>query len=257
MNESRLLVDGEPVAPSAAPPWALQGASIFTTLRVEAGQPLHWDRHLARLARTARDLGFAFPGEAALARDLAALAGAGSRLLLRLTLTEGPRLAGVRPFEPPPSSLYERGAQAVVSRQRVHPDLARYKTGSHLPYHLARREAEAQGAFEGLLLDGANHLVDGSRTSPVLLQGDRLIVLEGGLDGITREVVAEEAQATGLRIERLSLRIDQLEGELLLAGTGVGLLPTAEPSAAARALIARFLPISSSEGSGSCQAQSG
>lgn len=238
-----LLVDGTPAARLEPGSWALHGASVFTTIRLEEGRAILWERHLARLASQAARLGFPYPGDEAFEADLRALRELGPRLLLRLTVTDDFRMAQASAHVPPAPALYEEGVRAVVTSFRVHPDLARYKTGSHLAYRLARREAEARGAFEGLLLDGAGHVVDGSRTSPLLLRDDELVLLEGGLEGITREAVAEEAERLGFRIRRSRLREDELEGEILLAGSGVGLLCVGAPSSdRIRSLVERFRP---------------
>ena len=233
------LVNGEPADRAPFGPWALHGASVFTTLRVEEGVPVLLDRHLARLADHARALGFSYPGDDAIVRDVHAASAGGGRLLVRVTLGEGIRLAHARPLDPPPPRAYEQGVKVVVTSRRVHPDLGRYKTGNHLVYRQAAADAAAAGAFEGLLLDGQGHVVDGSRTSPLLVEGDELGILEGGLDGITREAVAAEAIARGFRVRR-ELR-SHTSGLLLLAGTGVGLVPAGPPTdPRVRDLVAAF-----------------
>ncbi len=244
----RLLIDGVPAEVVPVGSWALHGATVFTTVRVEDGRPLLWDRHLARLSRHAAALGIDHPGDAALERDLDALRETGPRLLLRLTLGQGIRLAGARVHVPPPRTVYTQGVNVVVTGVRVHPDLAAYKTGSYLPFLLARREAEAVGAFEALLRDAEGHVVDGSRTSPILYRRGGLDLLAGGLEGITREAVAREAERLGLMSRRLHLGPSEIEavggeGQLLLAGSGVGLVPVGPPlDETIEALIARFRP---------------
>lgn len=235
----KLLVNGAPADGARLGPWALHGATVFTTIRVEEGAPALLERHLARLADHARALGVDHPGDDAIVRDLHAASSAGGRLLVRLTLGDGIRLAQARPLEPPSADVYANGARAIVTARRIHPDLGRYKTGNHLPYRLAAADAAEAGAFEGLLLDPDGNVVDGSRTSPILVSGDDLVILEGGLDGITREAVAIEARALGFDVRRE--RRSRLDGQLLLAGSGVGLVPAGRPEdPRVRRLISAF-----------------
>jgi len=241
----RVLLSGKPFAEPLPEGFLYHGYSVFTTLRTEGGRPLWLEDHLARLRRHAEALGLGYPGDEAFLQDLKALLAAFPQapcLRLRLTVGEGVWLSEARPYAPPPRALYREGVRVHLTPYRVHPDLFPYKTGNYLPYRLALEEAKRQGAFEGLLLDEKGHVVDGSRTSPLLFRKGTLYLLEGGLEGLTREKVAEAARELGLKVERVHLRPEGLEGALLLAGSGVGLLPVGRPPEALFPLIERFLP---------------
>lgn len=216
------------------------GYSVFTTVRLEAGEPIWLPEHMSRLKNHAEALGIGFPGFEKLEREVAHYKDTG---LLRLSLTPEGYASSLRPLRLPGPEQYQNGVEVKITQWRIHPDLGRYKTGNYLPYRLALQEAQNGGAFEGLLLDAEGFVVDGSRTSPLLYQEHRLLVLQGGLEGITRKKVAEYARTIGLEIEEVFLKPDQLEGQLLLAGTGVGLLSVGKPlDSVLKHLIAEFQP---------------
>lgn len=265
----QVLLKGEPFREPLPESFLYHGMSVFTTLRVERGRPLWLEEHLFRLRRHALALGLPYPGNEVFLKDLEALAKEFAHLpcfRLRFTVGEGVWLSEARPYSPPPLTAYEEGVRVLLTPYRVHPDLGRFKTGNYLPYRLAQKEAEGQGAFEGLLQDSEGYVVDGSRTSPLLYREGALFLLEGGLEGITREMVAQAARELGLRVERARLYPWELplaappplpphqavrrrggeregaKGVLLLAGSGVGLLPVGPAPKELLPLVERFLP---------------
>lgn len=241
----QVLLRGRPFSEPLPEGFLYHGYSVFTTLRAEGGKPLWLEEHLFRLRRHAEALGLSYPGDRAFLEDLGVLLTAFPQapcLRLRLTVGEGMWLSEVRPYTPLPPAFYQEGVRAVLTPYRVHPDLARYKTGNYLPYRLALQAAKGEGAFEGLLLDAGGHVVDGSRTSPLLYREGVLYLLEGGLEGITREKVAEAARGLGFRVERTFLRPEALAGTILLAGSGVGLLSVGPPPEELQPLLKHFLP---------------
>ncbi len=265
----QVLLKGEPFREPLPEGFLYHGMSVFTTLRVERGRPLWLEEHLFRLRRHALALGLPYPGDGVFLKDLEALKKEFSHLpclRLRFTVGEGVWLSEARPYSPPPLTAYEEGVRVLLTPYRVHPDLCRFKTGNYLPYRLALKEAEGQGAFEGLLQDGEGYVVDGSRTSPLLYREGALFLLEGGLEGITREKVAQAARELGLRVERVRLYPWELplaappplpphqalrrrggeregaKGLLLLSGSGVGLLPVGPAPRELLPLVERFLP---------------
>lgn len=112
------------------------GDGLFETIRVAAGRPRHLDRHLARLAGGAADLGIPLPmGELEIAAGIASLlAETGvAEASVRLTLTRGPAprglllpdaprptlLATAAPASPPPVP-----ARAVIARSTCRNELS-------------------------------------------------------------------------------------------------------------------------------------
>ncbi|WP_287928325.1 aminotransferase class IV, partial [Thermus sp.] len=147
----QVLLKGVPFREPLPEGFLYHGMSVFTTLRVERGRPLWLEEHLFRLRRHALALGLPYPGDGVFLKDLEALAKEFAHLpcfRLRFTVGEGVWLSEARPYSPPPLTAYEEGVRVLLTPYRVHPDLGRFKTGNYLPYRLAQKEAEGQGAFE-------------------------------------------------------------------------------------------------------------
>lgn len=218
-----------------------QGISVFTTLRQERGSWLYLENHFSRLRRDALALGITPVPEATWEDLLAGLPK--DPLRVRLTLSPVSWSLEARPYQAPPEHIC-RGVKVVATEFQVLPGLARYKTGSRLPYHLAAQAAQRQGAFEALLVDPEGHVVDGTVTSPLLYREGVLTSLTGGLDGITRYQVIRQAQALGLRVASAALSWPECQGQLLLAGSGVGLVPVGIPvDPAVTELVRLFRPM--------------
>ncbi len=95
-------INGEPVG-TPLPESLWHGFFVFTTLRLEAGEPLWFAEHLERLRRHARALGIAFPGFEALEREVEHYCRPRADLLLRLAVAPEGYASSARPFAPPPS----------------------------------------------------------------------------------------------------------------------------------------------------------
>jgi branched-chain amino acid aminotransferase len=220
----------------------LLGDGVFATLRGYDGRCFRARRHLAELARGAALFGIALP--VPLAR-LAELADEGARRTeavdahVRVTLTRGadqPALSIVaRPMDVPAPEAYRTGIAAVtVTPRRIPPACldGTIKTTSYAVQVLARREAEARGAAEGvqLAVDGA--LAGGTMSNLFVVRGDALFTpsLDSGCRaGITREAVLELAPRLfrEVREARLDPHVLGAADEIFLTSTRVELLPVA------------------------------
>jgi 4-amino-4-deoxychorismate lyase len=216
------------------------GAFVFTTIRFVNGQPLWTSDHLNRLKQHSEHLGLGFVGFEALELEISKYQDNQGLNLLRLVCSGDYVSSSLRQLAPPTPKQYSQGVKVHISNIQIHPQLGKYKTGNYLPYRLAKKEADAAGAFEGLLLDANGYVVDGSRSSLLLFQDDTLYSLQGGLEGITREKVLEKASDFGIRTARGFFRPEQIKGQLLLAGTGMGLVPLGSADDRLSELIKHF-----------------
>lgn len=204
------------------------GHSVFTTMRSKDRQLLLWPQHWQRVTAHAGFFGYGIPEQKKIYRHIAKqLSNTDVDQKIRVILTKDHFALTFEPYQPPPSDIY-RGVSVIVSRFLVHPQLAPFKTGNSLPYSLAHQEAEKLGAFEGLLLNHDGFVVDGSRTSLMLFDGETFSVLEGGLIGLMREEAITYAKENGFDVVRKLIKPAELRGQLLMANSLLGVVPVGD-----------------------------
>lgn len=213
-----------PAIPTASPPvipiddrGLLLGDGLFETVLFMAGEPVLWAAHAARLTRGCQALGLPTPDEGRLlgeARRAVADRRLGrARAAVRLTWTAGsggrglirpdpilPRLAASAAASPRP----EGPATVVVAsiRRNARSPISRLKTLSYLDNVLARREAEAAGADEALMLNTAGHVACASAANLFWIVDGRLYTPSlscGVLDGVLRAEVMRSAPVLEVR----------------------------------------------------------
>lgn len=222
-----ILVDGQPANRVPAADRGLNyGDGLFETLRVHAGAAPLLDRHLGRLEAGCERVGLAWPGRATLAADVRAAAAAGAAdAVVKIVLTRGD---GGRGYAPDPAAQSRRIVSvhplppaldtplvAGVCRTRLgdSPALAGLKHLGRLEQVLAAREAAAAGWDEGLMLDAAGQVAEGTRHHVFFLRGGRLYTppLAGlAVAGIMRGLLREALAALDLGGEEAPLRYHAL-----------------------------------------------
>ena len=237
----------------------LYGDGVFETVRIHAGRPVWLDRHLARLARSCRQIRLPLPEKPWPAIfqkviDKNRVDHAAIRLTLsRGTLFPSPLSAFSEKEgesrgegdEAPTIVLFPRPLPHVTPAQRrqgvkltiatirrpsplSHP--AQAKTLNYLNNVLAKQEAAERDAFEGLMLTTGGHLAECSMSNVFFIK-DRILhtpsLACGVLPGITREVVLEVAPTLGLQPREGRYRPESLyeADECFLTSSGVGILP--------------------------------
>ncbi len=196
----------------------LLGDGVFETLRAAAGRPLHAALHLARLRVGAATLGIHPPwDDAAMLAAMTAVLASEPRdhAALRVTLTRGPAARGLLP--PPggratllvttaPSPSGVPPARAIIAgctRRNEHSPLSRIKSLNYGDAILARREAEARGADEAILLNTAGHVAEATASTLFVALGDALVtppVADGALPGIARALLLRAGLAREARV---------------------------------------------------------
>ena len=222
------------------------GFDLFETMLATAETGVrHLDRHLARLGRSARPLGFVFdPAEARRLVDSTVgelRAGDAVRHRLRLSLAHDGRLQlthAVLTDLPPAAD----GVTLLVADHRLpnsHP-LSCHKTTLRQHYDEGVRAAERAGAFDSLFFTEDGRLVEGGRTSVFLKLAGRWCtppVADGALPGVMRGLVLEDPAWRA--VERSLTRDDLDRAEAVMVCNALrGVLParvmaTPDTSAAA------------------------
>lgn len=189
------------------------GDGLFETMRVASGTVLRVQAHLARLAAGARVLGLPLPLPALdLADALAATAAANALTdgALRLTLTRGVGPRGVLPPAAPVPTLVITAAPlpppaaparlVIVERTRRNEfsPLAQVKSLNYLDNILARQEAAARGADDGVLLNTRGEVAETSIANLFAVLDGALVtppLAAGVLPGIMRAAVLAQGAA--------------------------------------------------------------
>jgi branched-chain amino acid aminotransferase/4-amino-4-deoxychorismate lyase len=197
----------------------LLGDGLFETMLALDGRIVAFEAHMRRLAAGCETLGLPAPAVEEVAREAqAALSRSGlgeGRAAVRVTYTAGSGGRGLaRPAAPSPR-LFVTAAPAPLPagparlitasvRRNEGSRAARLKCLSYIDNVLARREAEAAGADEALMLNNAGMVACAAAANVFWLKAGRLFTPsldQGVLDGIARREVIEEARATGVAVE--------------------------------------------------------
>lgn len=222
------------------------GVGLFETMLATQGRIFRLERHMARIDRSARELGLTEKLHTAALAEAAELAveesdlGTGDRRArVRLTITggdlnmltsggsagKGPSdptiLISVTPATEYPPALVERGIHVLVAQPKTNPfdPCAGHKTLNYWWRLRALQTAGSQGASEALVLQVTNHISGGCVSNLFALKDGVLItpIAHGEeskgaipspvLPGVTRGAILEFADAMKMPIERRMMTI--------------------------------------------------
>ncbi|MBI5396353.1 MAG: aminotransferase class IV family protein [Verrucomicrobia bacterium] len=220
----------------------LYGDGVFETLRCYEGKFFRLARHVERTRAGLARLSIAPPAwlddAADILRELVtrnAVAGGVARIvvtrgvgefgLLGKQATEPLMLVACWNQPPPAAARYERGINCMIAQQRLMAT-AGIKSLNYLPQVLARREADAAGADDGLMLNSHGHVAEATAANIFLVLRRELVTpsLEGEvLPGITRAAVLELAHAEKVPVvERVVHATELVHAEEIFLTSSVG-----------------------------------
>lgn len=240
------VVDGELEPDPDVSADRLLGLTVFETITFEAGELRHGERHLERLARSARTVGLGPEGgwEAVDEAIGTALSATGHEEgIVRVSLHAKGEPVGLQVPEPragvqvlvtaPRYGDLSDGVRAVTATVQA-PSEGSWPTQAKAPSlarYLAHREARGRDAFEGLMLDGEDRVVSGTRSNIFLVDGDEVATPPSppAFPGITRARIMEALQdERPVRVRAIPRRTVDEADELLLTFTGPGVVPVVE-----------------------------
>lgn len=212
-----ILVNGQPAdTVSALDRGLAYGDGVFRTLRTQAGQPLWWRDHYAKLATDCAALMLACPDEAELHAEVCRVAEAGDGVV-KVMLTRGAGLRGYAPPEDPaatrivlsaPLPAYaQAGAPQAIAvrwctlRLARQPRLAGIKHLNRLENVLARAEWHDPAIFEGLLCDDLGAVIGGVMSNLLIMKDGELFtpdLAECGVAGVARKRLLRAAPRLGI-----------------------------------------------------------
>ncbi len=230
----------------------LYGDGVFEGIRFYKRRAFRLQRHLQRLQLSARAIALAIPLSA---EELTAVierlidAFADDDGYIRLMVTRGGGPLGLNPkscSQPNVIAIADQltmialaeqqaGARLMVSSvRRLAADGLdpRMKSLNYLNHILAKIEANHAGADEAILLNAQGRVAEGTADNVFIVRDGRLLTppcSEGALEGITRELVLQLAQDSGIETREQPFGVYDLYAadECFLTGTGAELIPVA------------------------------
>jgi branched-chain amino acid aminotransferase len=233
----------------------LYGEGVYETLRTYGQRPFLFDRHLARLRRSAAMIALGVPlsddefanriAETTAAASLASPRG--TEWYIRILLTRGvgeltydpaatptPSVVTiVKPHVEPPADLYANGVRVILSSiVRNHPATVNpmIKSNNLMNCALAMQEGYRRGAFEVIMRNYRGELAECAVSNLFVVKDGAALtppLSVGLLPGITREFVFEVGKAAGVPVREAVLKDDDLYGadEVFLTGTTREIMP--------------------------------
>jgi len=153
--------------------------------------------------------------------------------LVRITITAGERATTKGsatittrslPDVPPDPALH-----VATSARRISGPLSQCKSIGRTAESAAVREAEAEGAFDAILLNEKGKVVETTARNLFIVTAGSVVTpptYDGALAGVTRATVLEIAPRERIKLHEASLSVERVLGadEVFLTGSGVGVL---------------------------------
>ena len=237
------LVSLDEAKVSASDRGFLYGDGLFETIRIHAGRPFLWERHMMRFTYGSKLLAITLPQSTGTllgaVRELTDRNGC-PKSVVRITLSRGTGQRGYgvsgdetptllitqHPLPSPPSKPLS--LVTTTARVAVGDPLAGVKSANKLGSILAKREATAQQADDGLMLNSNGDATETSSANLFWVESGALHappISDGVLPGVTRRLVIDLASALGQAVREESAapeRLRQAEAVFVTsAATGV------------------------------------
>lgn len=232
------------------------GDGLFETLAVRAGAPLLWERHMQRLMHGCARLGLPAPDVALLHRETTHVCANAARGVLKIILTRGvggrgyrcaastpTRILTLHPWPDYPDAFKQQGIKVRICATRLgmNPALAGVKHLNRLEQVLARNEWDDADVPEGLMLDGAGRVIEGTLSNVFAVRDGALLtpdLSQCGVAGVMRALILEQAAAWGIETRVTQFGVEELTAmhEVFVCNSLIGVWPVRELAGAALAV---------------------
>lgn len=231
----------------------LYGDGIYETLRSYGEVVFKLDEHVARLMRSASMIELSLPMDAGGFADAVNRTVAENGLsdaYIRITVSRGPGELGLDPalcptptvvimakqLSPYPQEMYANGIKvSVVKTRRNSPDALdpAIKSTNFLNNILAKIEAKAAGAVEGIMLNHDGYVAEGTISNVFMVEKGIVITpsAESGiLMGVTRELVIRLAGSLGMAVDECLFTPERLASadEVFITNTTMEVMPVTD-----------------------------
>ena len=232
----------------------LYGDGVFRTFLAKNGKAGLWPLHFQKLQHDCAALGINCPELALLSAQLNDLLAQHPDGVFKLIVTRGQGVYGqrARGYAPPartestiiwdisplpsyPAEWATQGIKARLCRLRLsqQPRLAGIKHLNRLENVLAAAELDDEKFAEGLLMDAANNVIEGTRSNLFLVSQGKLVTPDlsrCGVAGVQRERVMAWASQHGMPLQARDVSLDEVlhADELFVVNSIIGLWPVRE-----------------------------
>lgn len=242
-----ILVNGHATEQISVHDRGLQyGDGVFETLAVRDGRPLLWERHMERLARGCERLAIPIPDRVQLRTEALSVCGETPRAVLKIIITRGSGARSYRVIQPLsatrilslypwPDAIDSCAAEGVAvrvcsTRLSDNIQLAGIKHLNRLEQVLARNEWDGAEIAEGLMLDRAGRVIEGTMSNLFIVQENELATPDlsaAGVAGIMRGLILELAAEMAIRVQVKLLTLEDVMAarEIFLCNSIIGLWP--------------------------------
>jgi 4-amino-4-deoxychorismate lyase len=245
-----LLVNGSPSDQVPISDRGLHyGDGLFETIAVTDTKLQAWSRHMHRLERGERVLGFPQTDKELLLAEASELSGETERGVVKIILTRGSGGRGYRPPEQSqprrilslhdwpdyPDHWYTQGISVRLCETRWSRNsrLAGLKHLNRLDQVLARQEWSTPEIAEGLMLDEAGAVISATQSNLFALTDGVLLTPDlshSGIAGVMREMVIEAAGQLGIGVSVTPVNLPELKQaeSIFLTNSIMGICPVNE-----------------------------
>ncbi len=247
-----MLINGKTETQISATDRGLQyGDGLFETIAVRDGHPCLWYQHMERLQSGCRRLNIPAPDSSLLYDEVRQEIGDANHGVIKVIVTRGP---GGRGYTPPaesmptrivnwsemqeyPDEYHQKGIVARLCATRLgwNPTLAGIKHLSRLEQVMARSEWNDPSIQEGLMMDSASYVIEGTFSNLFAMQNGRLVTPDlsrCGVAGVMQGVVMRAAEKLGVPVTIDNISVQDLWGAdaLFVTNSLIGLWPVRELS---------------------------